>query len=89
MASVRFEHINKYFGKVEVVHDINLTVNDHEFVVLSDPQVPAKAPSCAWWQGWMNPAEAISTSVTEWSTAWRPKTAISLWCFKTMPSIPT
>ena len=34
MASVRFEHINKYFGKVEVVHDINLTVNDHEFVVL-------------------------------------------------------
>src|SRR6266404_1524246 len=28
MTSVRFEHINKSFGNVEVVHDLNLTVND-------------------------------------------------------------
>jgi ABC-type sugar transport system ATPase subunit len=25
MASVRFEHINKSFGNVEVVHDLNCT----------------------------------------------------------------
>src|SRR3989442_8555416 len=43
MASVRFEHINKYFGKVEVVHDINLTVNDHEFVVLVGPSGSGKS----------------------------------------------
>src|SRR5260370_12919650 len=43
MASVRLEHINKYFGKVEVVHDINLTVNDHEFVVLVGPSGSGKS----------------------------------------------
>src|SRR6266566_9141570 len=43
MASVRFEHINKYFGKVEVVHEINLTVNDHEFVVLVGPSGSGKS----------------------------------------------
>src|SRR6266700_2653413 len=36
MASVRFEHINKYFGNVEVVHDLSLTVNDH-FHVAEEP----------------------------------------------------
>src|SRR5437588_4529811 len=45
MASVRFEHINKYFGKVEVVHDINLTVDDHEFVVLVGPSGSGKSTS--------------------------------------------
>ncbi len=43
MASVRFEHVNKYFGRVEVVHDINLTVNDHEFVVLVGPSGSGKS----------------------------------------------
>jgi multiple sugar transport system ATP-binding protein len=43
MASVRFEHINKSFGTVKVVHDINLTVNDHEFVVLVGPSGSGKS----------------------------------------------
>jgi multiple sugar transport system ATP-binding protein len=43
MASVRFEHINKYFGNVEVVHDLNLIVNDHEFVVLVGPSGSGKS----------------------------------------------
>jgi len=43
MASVRFEHINKSFGKVEVVHDLNLTVNDHELVVLVGPSGSGKS----------------------------------------------
>ena len=43
MASVRFEHINKFFGNVEVVHDLNLTVNDHEFVVLVGPSGSGKS----------------------------------------------
>ncbi|HEU5199120.1 MAG TPA: sn-glycerol-3-phosphate ABC transporter ATP-binding protein UgpC [Ktedonobacterales bacterium] len=37
MASVRFEHIYKRFNKVEVVHDINLTIRDQEFMVLVGP----------------------------------------------------
>ncbi len=43
MASVRFEHINKSFGNVEVVHDVNLTVNDHELVVLVGPSGSGKS----------------------------------------------
>jgi multiple sugar transport system ATP-binding protein len=43
MASVRFEHINKFFGNVEVVHDLNLIVNDHEFVVLVGPSGSGKS----------------------------------------------
>jgi multiple sugar transport system ATP-binding protein len=37
MASVRFEHVYKRFNKVEVVHDITLTIRDQEFMVLVGP----------------------------------------------------
>ena len=37
MARVQFEHVYKQFGKVEVVHDISLDVQDKEFLVLVGP----------------------------------------------------
>lgn len=37
MARVLFEHVYKRFGKVEVVHDINLDIPDKEFLVLVGP----------------------------------------------------
>ena len=37
MAGVRFDHVYKRFGKVEVVHDINLDIMDKEFLVLVGP----------------------------------------------------
>jgi multiple sugar transport system ATP-binding protein len=37
MARVKFDHVYKLFGKVEVVHDINLDVKDKEFLVLVGP----------------------------------------------------
>src|SRR5437660_10500986 len=37
MARVQFDHVYKRFGKVEVVHDINLDVLDKEFLVLVGP----------------------------------------------------
>jgi multiple sugar transport system ATP-binding protein len=37
MARVKFEHIYKRFGKVEVVHDINMEAKDKEFLVLVGP----------------------------------------------------
>jgi multiple sugar transport system ATP-binding protein len=37
MALVKFEHVYKRFGKVEVVHDINLDIVDKEFLVLVGP----------------------------------------------------
>jgi multiple sugar transport system ATP-binding protein len=37
MARVQFDHVYKRFGKVEVVHDINIDIKDHEFLVLVGP----------------------------------------------------
>ena len=37
MARVQFEHVYKRFGKVEVVHDINIDIVDKEFLVLVGP----------------------------------------------------
>src|SRR5438270_3314741 len=37
MARVEFEHVYKRFGKVEIVHDINLDIVDKEFLVLVGP----------------------------------------------------
>jgi multiple sugar transport system ATP-binding protein len=37
MARVNFDHIYKRYGKVEVVHDINLEIKDKEFLVLVGP----------------------------------------------------
>src|SRR5262245_52023682 len=37
MASVEFEHVYKRFKDVEVVHDINLSIEDKEFLVLVRP----------------------------------------------------
>jgi multiple sugar transport system ATP-binding protein len=37
MARVKFEHVYKRFGKVEVVHDINMDIIDKEFLVLVGP----------------------------------------------------
>src|SRR2546425_4577005 len=37
MARVLFDHVYKRFGKVEVVHDINLDILDKEFLVLVGP----------------------------------------------------
>jgi multiple sugar transport system ATP-binding protein len=37
MARVQFEHVYKRFNKTEVVHDINLDIEDKEFLVLVGP----------------------------------------------------
>ncbi|TMB81857.1 MAG: sn-glycerol-3-phosphate ABC transporter ATP-binding protein UgpC, partial [Chloroflexi bacterium] len=37
MARVKFDHVYKRFGKVEIVHDINLDIQDKEFLVLVGP----------------------------------------------------
>jgi len=37
MAEIELRHIQKYFGAVHVIRDVNLTVRDKEFVVLLGP----------------------------------------------------
>jgi len=37
MASVELKDVRKSFGRVEVVHGVNVTIKDGEFVVLVGP----------------------------------------------------
>ena len=37
MAEIELRHIDKHFGQLHVISDVNLTVKDREFVVLLGP----------------------------------------------------
>ncbi len=37
MAGIKFDHVEKYFGGVHVLKDLNIDVNDQEFLVLVGP----------------------------------------------------
>ena len=37
MAEIELRHIDKHFGPVHVIRDVNLTVKDREFVVFLGP----------------------------------------------------
>ncbi|HDR04530.1 MAG TPA: sn-glycerol-3-phosphate ABC transporter ATP-binding protein UgpC [Candidatus Marinimicrobia bacterium] len=45
MASVEYRNVSKNFDQVKVLHDINLTINDGEFVVLVGPSGCGKSTS--------------------------------------------
>src|SRR2546428_1592940 len=57
MARVLFEHVYKRFGKVEVVHDINLDVVDKEFLVLVGPSGCGKSTCLRMVAGLEEPSE--------------------------------
>ena len=46
MAEVVLQGVNKSFGKVHVIRDVDLHINNGEFVVFV-PQVVANLPYCA------------------------------------------
>src|SRR3712207_9581398 len=37
MAGIRFDHVDKYFGNVHVLKDVNIDIPDREFLVLVGP----------------------------------------------------
>src|SRR5258708_29007215 len=43
MAEVRFEHVYKYFDKVEIVQDVSMQIKDQEFLVLVGPSGSGKS----------------------------------------------
>jgi multiple sugar transport system ATP-binding protein len=46
MAGVRFDHVTKRFGDVVAVDDLDLQVEDREFLVPSAPRGAASPPLC-------------------------------------------
>ena len=57
MAHVQFEHVYKQFGKVAVVHDISLDVQDKEFLVLVGPSGCGKSTCLRMVAGLEEPSE--------------------------------
>src|SRR5258708_28837675 len=43
MAGVRFEHVYKSFGQVEIVQDVSMEIKDQEFLVLVGPSGSGKS----------------------------------------------
>lgn len=57
MARVQFEHVYKRFGNVDIVHDINLDIQDKEFLVLVGPSGCGKSTSLRMVAGLEEPSE--------------------------------
>jgi multiple sugar transport system ATP-binding protein len=57
MAHVQFEHVYKRFGDVDIVHDINLDIQDKEFLVLVGPSGCGKSTSLRMVAGLEEPSE--------------------------------
>jgi len=57
MARVQFEHVYKRFGKVEVVQDISLDIQDKEFLVLVGPSGCGKSTCLRMVAGLEEPSE--------------------------------
>lgn len=57
MARVQFEHVYKQFGKVKIVHDISLDIQDKEFLVLVGPSGCGKSTCLRMVAGLEEPSE--------------------------------
>lgn len=57
MARIQFEHVYKQFGKVEIVHDISLDIQDKEFLVLVGPSGCGKTTCLRMVAGLEEPSE--------------------------------
>ena len=46
MASISLKKLNKTYGTLTVVHDIDLEIADKEFIILVGPRAAASRPRC-------------------------------------------
>jgi multiple sugar transport system ATP-binding protein len=49
MASVTYDHVYKRYGDVTAVNDLNIHVEDKEFIVFVGPSGAARPQACAVW----------------------------------------
>ena len=89
MASVNVKKVIKNYGDVEVVHGIDLEIEDGSFVVLLGPSGCGKSTLLRMIAG----LESITSGDSRdrragASTTCIPRTATSPWCSRTMRSTP-
>ena len=60
MASVTFDHVYKRFGDVVAVNDLNIEVEDKEFLVFVGPSGCGKTTSFVYSPAWKRSATATS-----------------------------
>jgi multiple sugar transport system ATP-binding protein len=84
MARVALEQIGKSYGAVPAVIDLDLEIEDEEFVVLVGPSGCGKSTTLRLVAG----LEDVSSGRAS-STGCRRRTATSPWCFRITRSIST
>jgi ABC-type sugar transport system ATPase subunit len=90
MATVTFDHVWKKYDTVTAVNDLNLEINDGEFMVLVGPSGCGKTTSLRMIAGLEEISEGtLSRSATGSSTTWPPRTATSPWSSRATRSTPT
>ena len=88
MASVNVKNVSKNYGDVEVVHGIDLEIEDGSFVVLLGPSGCGKSTLLRMIAGLeVDHRPATSRSQAGASTTCTRRTATSPWCSRTMRSM--
>ncbi len=89
MATVTFDHVTKKYGDVTAVDDLNLEIQDGEFMVLVGPSGCGKTTSLRMIAGLEEITAGTSGSATRSSTTSPPRIATSRWSSRATPSIRT
>ena len=87
MASISLKRLNKTYGPLTVVHDIDLEIADKEFIILVGPSGCGKSTTLRMIAGLEEISGESCGSVAISSTMFPPGTGTSRWCSRTMRSI--
>ena len=90
MASVTFEGVSKRFDDVVAVDDLDLAVDDGEFMVLLGPSGCGKTTALRMIAGLEDITDGHAVaSATGWSTTSSRPSATCRWCSRATPSTRT
>ncbi len=79
MADITITRLNKSYGQVHILKDVDLKISSGEFMVFVGPSGCASPPCCAQSAALNRSPPARSRSPAPWSTMCRPPNATSPW----------